>query len=100
MKKLILLAFLLISACKSEEVRPSIAQQIEEFINNRRVVRVIVTETLFDFYPLANQSERGKSFKIDRDFITIDGVSWNLNHIKSYQIIQISTNDFVLWLQI
>lgn len=91
---------MLVSACKSQDVRPSVAQQIEEFINTRRGLRVIVTENLFDFFPLANQSERGKSFKIDRDFITIDGVSWNLNHVKSYQIIQISGDDFVLWLQI
>ena len=100
MKKLILLTFLLVSACKSEDVRPSVAEQIEEFINNRKVERVIVAETLVDFYSLAFQTDRGKFFKIDRDFITIDGVSWNLNQLKSYQIIQIPSNDFVMWLQI
>lgn len=100
MKKLILLTFLLTSACKTEEVQPNVSQQIEQFINNQRITRVIASETFNDFFTLALQNTPGTSFKIDNNFIVIDGVTWNLNHVKSYQVVEISSNNSILWLKI
>ncbi|TAH08308.1 MAG: hypothetical protein EAZ14_10075 [Runella slithyformis] len=102
MKKLILFAFLLVSvaSCKPKDVAPSVPEQIEQFISNRRITRVIAAETLNDFFILVRQDKLGTSFKIDENFIVIDGVTWNLNHVKSYQVVEISGNNFVLWLKI
>lgn len=102
MKKLILFAFLLVSvaSCKPKDVAPSVPEQIEQFISNRRIKRVIAAETLNDFFILVRQDQLGTSFKIDGNFIVIDGVTWNLNHVKSYQVVEISGNNFVLWLKI
>lgn len=78
--------FLLASCCKEDSESISVAEQIKEVIESRKIVRVIAAQSYSEFFNLVADSQNGLVFKIEHDFIHFGTVSWNLNQLKTFVI--------------
>ncbi len=84
-----LLLFLAFISCEKEKVAPeTIAQQIKNVIETRKVERVIPATSYSEYFNIAYDPANtfGDLFSIEKDFISLGSVSWNLNLLKNYRI--------------
>ena len=84
--RLLFLAF--ISCEKQLDAPDTIAQQIKKVIEHRKVTRVIPAASYSEYFNFAYDpgNTYGDLFSIEKDFISLGAVSWNLNLLKSYRI--------------
>ncbi|MBP6796243.1 MAG: hypothetical protein KA143_14370 [Saprospiraceae bacterium] len=85
----LLLLFLAFISCEKQLDPPdTIAQQIKKVIEHRKVTRVIPAASYSEYFNFAYDpgNTYGDLFSIEKDFISLGAVSWNLNLLKSYRI--------------
>lgn len=83
----------LISCEKQVEPAETVAQQIKKVIETRNVSRVVPAYNYSDYFSIAFEpgSTWGSDFSIEKDFITVESVSWNLNLVKNYRLTVINS---------
>lgn len=79
----------MIVSCKKEEILPdTIAIQIERFIKETAIQRVIAAQSYSDYFNISRTKDLfdwGKNYTFQGDFIIINGVAWNLNRLLYFK---------------
>jgi DNA-directed RNA polymerase delta subunit len=96
---LLLASCLAFQSCTKEVIQPTqaeiISNQLTDLISKEKVTRVIYFEGVANYDNTSIIGDFGDDFRFDKQFVTIEGKSWNLNFLKKYEVRTISNIKFL-----
>lgn len=102
-KSIILLVFVIVFqlfSCKKETVSPEkkLGEYLKELVEKQKISRVIASDNQAFLNDLSFSEDYGFGAKFENDFVIIYGQTWNLAHLKRYEVVQRGNNFLLLLL--